>query len=86
MTDKHRLKGNQMKKATKFCASLFAVAGMGLLASSPAFATLDPSIATGLTGIQTDATSLAGLVWPVLFTILGFIIMMKLAKRFGNKI
>jgi hypothetical protein len=71
----------------KMSAVVGAVVGAVIGASvGSAQAALDPSIATGLTSIQTDATSLAGLVWPVLFTILGFLIMMKLAKRFGNKI
>lgn len=53
---------------------------------SPASAALDPSIATGLTGIQTDATSLNTLVVPVVFAILSMLIIIKLIKRFGNKL
>lgn len=62
------------------------VALVSAFAAGAANATLDPSISTGITGIQTDATSLNGLVMPVVVAILGMIVVYKLVKRFGNKI
>jgi hypothetical protein len=51
-----------------------------------ASATIDPSVATAFTGIQTDATSLSGIVTPIVVAILGLLIVMKLIKRFGSKL
>lgn len=71
----------------KMLASFAAALGVfAMLFSATANAALDPAIATGLTGIQTDGTTLNGLVVPVMMTLLGMVIVIKLIKRFGNKI
>jgi len=70
-----------LKKAIVLFVGLF-VAAFGLSAN----AALDPSIATGITGLVTDATSLNGLIVPAMFAIFGMVLMIKLVKRFGNKL
>lgn len=37
-------------------------------------------------GLETTASSLAGIVAPVIVTIMGIVIGIKLLKKFGNKI
>lgn len=49
-------------------------------------AALDPSIATAMTGLQADATSLLALVFPVVLSIFAMLTGIKLFKRFGNKV
>ncbi len=67
-------------------AAVALFGALAFVAAAPSFAALDPSVATGLTGIQTDATSLNALIVPVVIAILGMLIVVKLIKRFGNKI
>lgn len=59
---------------------------VALLAPGAAMAELPAGIQTGLTSIQTDGLALADMVWPVLLALLGAGILMKLGKRFFNKI
>ena len=68
---------------------LLKISGAGVLMAagvSSAFAALPAIVGTTLTGIQTDGLALAELVWPVILALLGAAILMKLAKRFGNKV
>lgn len=51
-----------------------------------AHAELPAVIGTEFTKVQADGLALADLVWPVLMTIFGAMLLMKLGKRFGNKI
>lgn len=51
-----------------------------------AHAELPAVIGTEFTKVQADGLALADLVWPVLMTIFGAVLLMKLGKRFGNKI
>lgn len=67
-----------------------AVAGSALL-SVAAFAEgetsfLPSTVASTITQVQTDGMSLANYVWPVLLAFMGVALLMKLSKRFGNKI
>lgn len=55
------------------------------LAAGASQAALDPSVATSLTGIQTDALALNGLVFPIFMIILGLTVTFKLVKRFASK-
>lgn len=57
-----------------------------LIMVNEASAALDPSIATAMTGLQADATSLLGLVFPVVLSIFAMLTGIKLFKRFGNKV
>lgn len=59
----------------------FILAGMGL-----AMAELPAVVGTTLTGLQTDGTALIALVWPVVGTIVGGFILIKLFKRGASKI
>lgn len=68
---------------------LFKISGAGVLMAagvSSAFAALPAVVGTTLTTVQEDGLSLADLVWPVILALLGASILMKLAKRFGNKV
>jgi predicted permease len=68
---------------------LLKITGAGVLMAagvSSAFAALPAIVGATLTGIQEDGLSLADLVWPVLLALLGATILMKLSKRFGNKV
>lgn len=59
----------------------FLMAGL-----SAAHAKLPDVIGTEFTNVQADGLALADLVWPVLMAIFGALLLMKLGKRFGNKI
>lgn len=75
-----------MSTATKLLLKLTGAASLMAVGVSSAFAALPAVIGTTLTSIQSDASDLADLVWPVILGIMGFLILMKLAKRFGGKI
>lgn len=63
-------------------------AGFSFVAAgiASAHAELPAVIGTEFAKVQADGLSLADLVWPVLMTIFGAVLLMKLGKRFGNKI
>ena len=68
---------------------LLKISGAGVLMAagvSSAFAALPAVVGTTLTEVKDDGLSLADLVWPVILAIMGVSILMKLSKRFGNKI
>lgn len=68
---------------------LLKISGAGVLMAagvSSAFAALPAVVGTTLTSIEDDGLALADLVWPVILGIMGVLILMKLAKRFGGKI
>jgi hypothetical protein len=56
------------------------------LFSLSAFAALDASIATAFSAVQDDAVALSAIVVPIVVAILGLLIVIKLIKRFGNKL
>lgn len=64
---------------------LLLLAALSLL-SGFAAAALPASVATTLTAIQTDGTSLFDLVFPVVGVFVGFAVILKLFKRFSNKV
>lgn len=72
-----------MNKLNKIRA---VVAATLLTAGSMAHAALPASVGTSLTAVQTDATSIFDLVFPVVASIFGLVVVIKLFKRFGNKI
>lgn len=57
-----------------------------LTASLAAHAELPAVVGTSLTAIKTDATDIFGLVFPVVAAVLGLVIVIKLFKRFTNKV
>lgn len=68
---------------------LLKITGAGVLMAagvSSAFAALPAVVGTTINQIQEDGLSLADLVWPAILAIMGALILMKLSKRFGNKI
>jgi hypothetical protein len=67
-------------------AASASVAAVILLATANANAAIDASVGTAFTAIQTDATSLLGIVTPIVVTVLGMFIVLKLIKKFGGKI
>jgi hypothetical protein len=51
-----------------------------------ASAAIDPSVASGIAAINTDAHTLSGIVVPVIVAIMALLIILKLIKRFGAKL
>lgn len=62
------------------------VAAGSLLAGSLAHAAIPAAISTAFTDLQADATSLEGYVWPVIIFVTFALIVIKLFKRFSNKV
>ncbi len=67
-------------------AARAAVVGMVATAATSANAALPAAIGTQLTQVQTDGLALADLVWPVVITLFGALVLFKLFKRFGSQI
>ena len=63
---------------------------VGLMAlgftAAQAQAAIDAAVGTAFTAIQTDAVALSAIVTPIIVSILGLVIVIKLIKRFGNKL
>lgn len=64
---------------------LAAVAALGMISMS-AMAALPASVATTVTDIQTNGQDIFDLVFPVVGVFLGLAIIIKLFKRFSNKV
>lgn len=71
------MKNIKINKAVLFAASLLTVGAAN--AEVPLEAT------AALTAVSTDAASLAASAWPVLASIVGTFVLMKLFKRFVSK-
>lgn len=56
------------------------------LAAANAMAALPASVGTTVTAIQTDGQAIFDLIFPVVGVFLGLVIVIKLFKRFGNKV
>lgn len=72
-----------MKLKSKFVA---AIALAGAAVSGVASAAIDPSVATALAAVQSDATAVSGIVTPIVIAVLGLGITISLIKRFAKKI
>lgn len=72
-----------MKQFAAFLFSVFALFA-GLMKS--ANAALDASIGTAFTAVQTDAVALSALIIPIVVSVLGLMLTIKLIKKFGNKV
>jgi ABC-type spermidine/putrescine transport system permease subunit II len=70
-------------RANALRASL--VSGLALAAGS-VHAALPAAIATELDSVKADGLALADLVWPVVISLFGALVLFKLFKRFGSKI
>ncbi len=65
------------------------VRGVGLVSvavASVSFAEVPAAVGTGLTALQSDALDVINLVWPIVITIVGALILIKLFKRASSKI
>lgn len=65
-------------------ATVVGVSTLGFMAS--AHAALDESVTTAFDAVKADAVSLSGIVVPIVVSVLGLVITIKLIKRFGSKI
>lgn len=74
----------QIRKNHKLALAAFPALTLGLVAS--AHADLPAGVAAGFTQIQTDAASVNTLAVPVVMFVLGLTIVIKLIKRFANKV
>lgn len=70
----------------KFAGAVVVGVSAGVAMVGSAHAALDASIGTGITAVVTDATALQALIVPAVVTVLGLSLVVKLIKRFGNKI
>lgn len=75
-----------MKIMTRVNAARTAVVGALLGAAASANAALPTGIDTELESIKTDGLAMADLVWPVVITLFGALVLFKLFKRFGSQI
>lgn len=64
--------------------SLFAL--VSAVFSGTAFAALPSGVAEGVATVKADGLAMADLVWPVIIALVGAVVLMKLFKRFINKI
>ena len=71
---------------TKFQHAMIAVGVAGMIAAESAMAALPASVATTVTSIETDGQAIFDLVFPVVGAFLGLAIVIKLFKRFSNKV
>lgn len=75
-----------MNTAKKLLVKLAGGSAVLMAGIAAAHAQLPAVIGTEFSKVQADGLSLADLVWPVLMAIFGALLLMKLGKRFGNKI
>lgn len=80
-------KTNRVRGVIALCGRKAGLAGAALATMvNSAMAALPESVATSITAIQTDGTSIFNLVFPVVASFLGLSIVIKLFKRFSNKV
>lgn len=72
--------------ASKVAKAMGAVVVGTFATLQAAHAEIDTAVSGALTTIKADATSLNGLVTPIVISVLGMFIVLKLIKRFSNKI
>lgn len=75
---------NAVKRRLSAVIAGSAVA-MGVMVGEAA-AALPASVATTVTAIETDGKAIFDLIFPVVGVFLGLVIVIKLFKRFGNKV
>lgn len=75
-----------MTTVEKLLVKLVGGSAVLMAGIAAAHAELPAVIGTEFAKVQADGLSLADLVWPVLMAIFGALLLMKLGKRFGNKI
>lgn len=72
------------KSVRRVLSGVLAFVGIG--ATGVASAAVPAVVGTTIDAIQVDALAVIDLVWPVLITIFGGVLLMKVAKRVMNKI
>jgi hypothetical protein len=78
---------NKLATVSKKVGGVVASASaLALVAMANAHAALDASVGTAFTAVKDDAVSLSAIVTPIVVSILGLALVLKLIKRFGNKI
>jgi NADH:ubiquinone oxidoreductase subunit K len=65
---------------------VYAVLLVGLLSIGNAMAALPASVGTTVSSIQSDGQAVFDLVFPVVGVFIGLAIVIKLFKRFSNKV
>jgi len=75
-----------MTTAKKLMFKIGGGASVLLAGLSAAHAELPAVIGTEFSKVQANGLALADLVWPILLTLFGAVLLMKLARRFGGKI
>lgn len=73
----------QFKKISAVKAALLASLAA---ASASSFAALPPGVATTVSDVSDNAKGIFDLVFPVIGLVLGLVIVIKLFKKFTNKI
>jgi len=63
-----------------------AALALSLAAAGSAMATIPAIVGTTLTGVQTDGLAMIDLVWPVVVTIFGGMLLINIFKRAGSKV
>lgn len=74
-------RGVSMKNAVKG-----AVLTGSLAVAGAANAAIPAAVKTQLDAVKTDGLAMADLVWPVVITLFGALVLFKLFKRFGSQI
>lgn len=74
---------NMNKKQLGLIGALVAA---GSLASASAFAALPAAAGTAVTAMQADGQAVFDLIFPVIAALVGLSVVIKLFKRFGNKV
>lgn len=76
-----------MTNVVKRRLTAVAVAAVSLVGViGQAAAALPASVSTTVSSIQTDGQAIFDLIFPVVGVFLGLVIVIKLFKRFGNKV
>jgi len=70
----------------KFVNSVLGVLGLAVLGVTSANAALPAIVGTTLTTVQADGLSMIDLVWPVVVTIFGGFLLIKIFKRAASNI
>lgn len=71
---------------SRSAAARASVGAAVLAAAGSANAALPTGIDTQLATVQADGLAMADLVWPVVITLFGALVLFKLFKRFGSQI
>lgn len=71
---------------SRSAAARASVGAMVLAAAGSANAALPTGIDTALATVQADGLAMADLVWPIVITLFGALVLFKLFKRFGSQI